>query len=84
VTTFVAVRELAEGAEITYWEYRPTLGWSRRVVVASAAEVASLAATPLLDEQVPTLVSLETLPGANHFDFAAGEEPPWRWQIERG
>lgn len=83
VTTFVSVRETGTGAEITYWEYRPTLGWRRRVVVASPADVAALAATPLLDEQVPALVSLETLPGANHFDFAAGEEPPWRWQIER-
>jgi hypothetical protein len=36
-----------------------------------------------LDEQVPTLVSLETLPGANHYDFAPGEEPPWRWAIDR-
>ena len=26
---------------------------------------------------------LETLPGANHYDFAAPEEPPWRWQIDR-
>jgi hypothetical protein len=46
-------------------------------------DVAALASTPLLDSQVPTLVSLETLAGANHFEFAAGEEPPWRWQVER-
>ncbi len=45
--------------------------------------VAELAPTPLLEEQVPALVALETLPGANHFEFAAGEEPPWRWRIER-
>ena len=24
---------------------------------------------------------LETLPGRNHSDFPAGEEPPWRWQV---
>lgn len=83
VTTFVAVRESAAGAEITYWEYRPTLGWRDRVVVASTADVSALAATPLLDAQVPALVSLETLPGANHFDFAPGEVPPWRWEVER-
>ena len=25
---------------------------------------------------------LETLAGRNHFDFPAGEEPPWRWRVE--
>lgn len=83
VTSFVAVRDTPGGAEITYWEYRPTLGWRDRVVVAGGDDIAALASTPLLEEQVPTLVSLETLPGANHFVFRAAEEPPWRWQIER-
>jgi hypothetical protein len=83
VTTFVAVRGSGGGAEITYWEYRPTLGWRGRTVLASASEIARLAPTPLLDEQVPTLISLETLPGANHYDFAPGEDPPWRWEIDR-
>ncbi len=83
VTTFVAVRESPTGAEINYWEYRPTLGWRDRVVVAGARDIRALAETPLLDSQVPALVSLETLPGANHFDFAPGEEPPWRWEVER-
>jgi hypothetical protein len=83
VTTFVAVRRSDEGAEITYWEYRPTLGWRAHTVVASASEIQALAPTQLLDEQVPTLVSLETLPGANHYDFTPGEEPPWRWGVDR-
>jgi hypothetical protein len=80
---FVSGRESAGGAQITYWEYRPTLGWRERTVVASAADISALAGTPLLDSQIPALVALETLPGANHYDFAPGEEPPWRWQIER-
>ncbi|MGH2985441.1 MAG: hypothetical protein ACRDLO_01990 [Solirubrobacterales bacterium] len=50
---------------------------------ASSADVARLASTPLLDSDIPVLVALETLPGANHYDFVAGEEPPWRWQIDR-
>jgi hypothetical protein len=83
ITTFVSGRESAGGAQITYWEYRPTLGWRERTVVASAADISALAGTPLLDSQIPALVALETLPGANHYDFAPGEEPPWRWQIER-
>ena len=86
VTAFVAVddRRRAGGvAEITYWLYRPTLGWEAEVRTASSADVARLASTPLLESDVPVLVALETLPGANHYDFVAGEEPPWRWQIDR-
>jgi hypothetical protein len=83
VTTFVAVRDSAAGTQITYWEYRPTLGWQDHRATASATDVETLGSTPLLDEQVPTLVPLETVPGANHYDFAPGEEPPWRWEIER-
>ena len=83
VTTFVAVRESAGGAEITYWEYRPTLGWRSRVVVETRSQIDALSSTPLLETQVPALVALETLPGANHYDFAPGEEPPWRWEVER-
>jgi Flp pilus assembly pilin Flp len=86
VTAFVAVDDRRRGggpAEITYWLYRPTLGWEPVVRTASSADVARLASTPLLDSDVPVLVALETLPGANHYDFVAGEEPPWRWQIDR-
>lgn len=86
VTAFVAVddRRRAGGpAEITYWLYRPTLGWEPVVRTASSADVARLASTPLLESDIPVLVALETLPGANHYDFVAGEEPPWRWQIDR-
>jgi hypothetical protein len=43
--------------------------------------VERLASTPLHDDAIPVLVALETLPGANHYRFTAGEEPPWRWQI---
>ena len=83
VTTFVAAAEHGGGATIDYREYRPGLAWVRRRVELAAGEVARFASTPLLDEQVPVLVALETLAGANHFRFAAIEEPPWRWQIER-
>ena len=45
-------------------------------------DVAALASTPLLDDAVPVLVALETLDGRNQYEFAAGEEPPWRWRVE--
>jgi hypothetical protein len=87
VTAFVAVDDRRPGggpAVIDYWLYRPTLGWELASRRASSADVARLASTPLLESDVPVLVALETLPGANHFEFAAGEEPPWRWQVNRG
>ena len=85
VTAFVAVedhRRAGGPVEIAYWLYRPTLGWERLVRVATSADVARLASTPLLDDAIPALVALETLAGRNQFDFPAGEQPPWRWRVE--
>jgi hypothetical protein len=84
VTAFVAVedqRRWAGLAEIIYWLYRPTLGWESVVRDATSADVERLARTPLLDDAVPALVPLETLDGRNQYDWPAGEEPPWRWNV---
>ena len=48
----------------------------------SSRDIAANASTPLLEAANPRLVPLETLPGRNHYDFPAGEEPPWRWLVE--
>jgi hypothetical protein len=85
VTAFTSVidHRRSDGiVEVTYWLYRPGMGWDRVVRRASSAEVAAHAMTPLLETDNPRLVPLETLPGRNHYDFPAAEEPPWRWQIE--
>ncbi|MBS1678966.1 MAG: hypothetical protein JST08_16435 [Actinobacteria bacterium] len=68
--------------EIVYWEYRPTLGWRAVRRTATAAAVEAAAGTEVLASQDPALVPLETLPGRNHYDFPAEEDPPWRWQVE--
>jgi hypothetical protein len=84
VTAFTSVidrRRSGQGVEITYWMYRPGLGWSRAIRAASSAEVQAYASTPLLEDADPRLVALETLPGRNHYDFPPGEEPPWRWLV---
>lgn len=80
ITDFVSVVDHRRGdgaVLITYWLYRPTLGWSRVRREVSADEVASLASTPLLDDAVPKLVALETMPGRDSYTFRRGEEPPW-------
>lgn len=84
-TAFVSVddaRRSGDGDEITYWLYRPTMGWDRVTRRADRAVVAEHAGTPLLETAVPALVPLETLAGRNHYEFTRAEEPPWRWAVE--
>jgi hypothetical protein len=83
-TAFTAVvdhRESAGWIEVTYWLYRPTLGWERLVRRASDADVTAAAGTEVLLSTDPALVPLETLPGRNHYEFPAGETPPWQWHV---
>jgi len=85
VTAFTSVddgRLGGGGVTVTYWMYRPGLGWEKEVRTASSADVAAAAKTPLLETANPRLVPLETLPGRNHYEFPAAEEPPWRWKVE--
>ena len=84
VTAFVSVidrRGSGGGIEITYWLYRPGLGWDSVIRRGSSADVRRYGSTPLLDTANPVLVPLETLYGRDHYDFPAGEEPPWRWKV---
>jgi hypothetical protein len=84
VTAFTSIvdRRRAGGeVEVTYWQYRPGVAWQRVRRHATAADVAAAAPTPLLETANPRLVPLETLPGRNHYDFPAEEEPPWRWEV---
>lgn len=80
--TEVVDRRASTGlVEITYWLYRPTLGWSRATRRATAADVDAAAGVEVRAEDDPALVPLETLPGRNHYEFPAGEQPPWQWHI---
>ncbi len=68
--------------ELTYWLYRPGLGWQRVVRRAGRTQVEAASHVRVLLKDDPNLVPLETLPGRDHYDFPPGEEPPWRWRIE--
>ena len=68
--------------EITYWLYRPGLGWEGLIKRATQADVEAAAGTRVLLEDSPRLVPLEILPGRNHYDLPAGDEPPWRWKVK--
>jgi hypothetical protein len=84
VTVFTSVEDRRRGGgeiEISYWLYRPALGWERIIREGGGAELAAAQSLRLDLEDDPALVPLETLPGRNHYAFPAAEEPPWRWRI---
>jgi hypothetical protein len=84
VTAFTAVvdRRRSSGLiEITYWLYRPTLGWEGVIRRATQADVEAAAGVEVLERDDPALVPLETLPGRNHYEFPASERPPWQWRV---
>jgi hypothetical protein len=83
-TAFTSIEDLRRSrgyVEISYWLYRPSLGWERLVRRATRSDVAAAAGTPVLIRDDPALVPLETLPGRNHYAFPPGERPPWQWQV---
>ena len=80
--TEIADRRRSLGwVELVYWLYRPGLGWERLVRRATQADIEAAAGVPVLIGDDPALVPLETLPGRNHYDFPAGERPPWQWHV---
>jgi len=84
-TAFTALRDRRRGegwVELTYWLYRPGLGWESIVRHATQAQVEAASHVRVLLKDDPALVPLETLPGRDHYDFPPGEEPPWRWRVK--
>ncbi|HEU4944502.1 MAG TPA: hypothetical protein VFT10_05000 [Solirubrobacterales bacterium] len=67
--------------ELTYWLYRPGLGWERLIRRAGQSQVEAAGNVPVLIRDDPALVPLETLPGRNHYEFPAAERPPWQWRV---
>jgi hypothetical protein len=80
-TELVDRRRSSGWVEVVYWLYRPTLGWQRYARRATQADVEAAAGIAVLLQDDPALVPLETLPGRNHYDFPAAEQPPWQWRV---
>lgn len=81
-TAFTSVAQAGGVTEIDYWIYRPTIGWEQVKEFVASGELAAFASVPLLETADPVLVPLETLLGRDDAQFAAGEEPPWRGEVE--
>jgi hypothetical protein len=83
VFTSIADRRRSGGlVEISYWIYRPGLGWERQLRRAGATDVAAASGVEVLLQDDPNLVPLETIPGRDQYEFPAGEQPPWRWKLQ--
>jgi Flp pilus assembly pilin Flp len=82
-TELVDRRDSLGWVEVVYWLYRPGLGWERVVRRAGQTQIDAASGVQVLVEDDPALVPLETLPGADHYDFPASERPPWQWHIHR-
>jgi len=67
---------------LTYWLYRPGLGWERVLRRVTQAQIDAASHVPVLLKDDPALVPLETLPGRDHYAFPPNEEPLWRWHVE--
>ena len=84
-TAFTSIRDERRAlgwVELTYWMYRPSIGWERVVRRATAADIEAAAGISVLLKDDPMLVPLETMPGRDQYEFPAGERPPWQWKIE--
>jgi hypothetical protein len=83
-TVFTSIEDMRRSrgyAELSYWLYRPGLGWERKVRRATPVDVAAARETRVLIRDDPNLVPLETLPGRNQYRFPPGERPPWQWGL---
>lgn len=81
-TELIDRRRTLGWVEVVYWLYRPGLGWERVARRAGPAQIAAASGTPVRREDDPALVPLETLPGHDHYEFPAGEQPPWQWHVQ--
>jgi hypothetical protein len=80
-TSFEDLRRSRGYVELTYWLYRPSLGWEQLRRRATVSDVEAASGTAVLLRDDPALVPLETLAGRNQYRFAPGERPPWQWRV---
>lgn len=83
-TAFTTIDDRRRGlgwVELTYWLYRPGLGWERIVRRADRNRVEAAGHIRVLLGDDPNLIPLETLPGRDQYEFPPGEQPPWRWRV---
>ena len=81
-TTLFTEASRSEGLlNLTWWAWRPGIGWEATRRSVETAEAEAVRGTPVLLSDSPLLVPLEALDGRNHTRFRSDERPPWQWAV---
>lgn len=80
-TLFTEVSRSGGLLSLTWWSWRPGIGWDATRRAIGPAEAATARGTPVRLSDSPLLVPLEALDGRNHARFGPGERPPWQWTV---
>ena len=81
-TTLFTEASRSEGLlNLTWWAWRPGIGWEATRRSVGSAEAEAVRGTPVLLSDSPRLVPLEALDGRNHTRFGPDEHPPWQWTV---
>lgn len=78
-TLFTEATRSGGRLDLTWWAWRPGIGWEATRRSIGTAEAEAVRGTPVLLSDSPLLVPLEALDGRNHARFGPGERPPWQW-----
>lgn len=80
-TLFTEASRYGGTTDLTWWAWRPGLGWEAYRRSIGPEESAAVRGTPVRLSDSPVLVPLEALDGRNHARFGPGERPPWQWTV---
>ena len=80
-TVFTEASRSGGSLNLTWWAWRPGLGWEAYRRSIGPGESVAVRGTPVRLSDSPLLVPLEALDGRNHARFGPGERPPWQWTV---
>ena len=80
-TLFTEALRSGGGVGLTWWAWRPGIGWEATRRSVGPVEADAARGTPVRLSDSPLLVPLEALDGRNHTRFGPGERPPWQWTV---
>ncbi len=80
-TLFTEASRSGGTVNLTWWGWRPGIGWEATRITAGPEELSAVKKTPVRRSDSPLLVPLEALDGRNHARFGPDERPPWQWTV---
>ncbi|MFM8518866.1 MAG: hypothetical protein ACKOB2_00415 [Solirubrobacterales bacterium] len=80
-TLFTEASRSGGRLDLTWWAWRPGIGWDATHRSVGTIEADAVRGTPVRLSDSPMLVPLEALDGRNHTRFGPDERPPWQWAV---